>query len=345
MNSLIYAYGNHEMGMGHVYRMSNIAKALTRLGYTLSFLMPDWGDGVKKISEQGFNTLRIPVESFEDEREYLRVLGDTVYDCIIVDALNVSENIMKAFREKTHLLVSIDHMGEGRLLSDILVNILYQHPRKLKKPKIELNSLNYMLLNENFKRYNTKKKAVTKEVKKIMITQGGSDTYGVVPKIIQDMDSLPPEIECFALTGPAFKHQKELDQAVKNSGINITVLKDVKEPWKIYSEMDLAITGGGMTLFELLCVGTPCIALTQELREMETINLLKEKNVITVLGMYDALSRGDISAAIKKLINDFKLRNKMSNLGKKSVDGKGIDRITKIITEHLRNQNQGGKSK
>ena len=335
MDVLIYTYGNHKMGMGHVYRMLNLASALKKRGHDILFLMPSWAEGITKIKEEGWKIKEISVDLFEQEHVYKRLLGDRFFNCIITDALNVSENIMKLFGEKAKLLLSLDNIGDGRFYSDILINILYRTEPRLMKPKIEINSYDYLILNENFKKFNLKEKIVNNEVNKILITQGGSDTYGVVPKIMDELNKLPMDLECDVLVGSAFKHHEELFSSIRNSDLKINIMENIKETWELFYNEDMAISGGGMTLFELLCVDVPCIVLTQEYKELETINYLNELKLIDMLGLYEKLHSGDILNATIGLINNYNRRLEMREMGKRVIDGGGCERTIDLIEERF----------
>ena len=335
MDVLIYTYGNHKMGMGHIYRMLNLASVLKKRGHEILFLMPAWAEGVKKVREEEREMIEIPVEFFEEKNVYKQLLKDCIFDCIIADALNVSEDIMKLFSEKGKLLLSLDNIGDGRFYSDILINILYRTEPRLMKPKIEINSFDYLILNENFKKFNLKEKIVNKEVNKILITQGGSDTYGVVPKIMAELNKLPMDLECDVLVGSAFKHHEELISSIQNSDLKINIVENITKTWELFYNVDMAISGGGMTLFELLCVGVPCIVLTQEYKELETINYLNELKLIDMLGLYEKLHEGDILNASIELINNYNRRLEMGEKGKKVIDGGGCERTIDLIEECL----------
>lgn len=340
MNILIYTYGNHKMGMGHIYRMSYLSEILEKNGHIVLFLVLDWKEGLKKLKEKKRKIIKIPFRDFEQNQAYQKILKGHDFDCIIVDALKVSKRIMKLFREKTKVLLSLDNVGQGRFFSDILINILYKDKPKLKKPKIEINDFNYLILNKNFQQFNLKKKIINKKVRKILITQGGSDTYGIVPKIINELSELPRRSECYVLIGSAFKHHRELILSIKNNDLKVKILKDIKEPWKLFYEMDMAISGGGMTMFELLCVGVPCITLTQEYKEMETINYLKDSNLVESIGLYEKIKKNELLNKTKELINNYGRRIKMSRNGKKAIDAKGCERIVDIIENYFNKLNK-----
>lgn len=319
--------------------MLNLADSLEEKNNEVYFLLPAWKEGINKIKENKKKIIKIPVASFEKESVYSLLLKDRNFDCIIVDALRVSKKIMRLFKGKSKILLSLDNTGQGRFFSDILINILYRKNPKLKKPKIEINSFRYLILNKNFQRVNLKKKSVSKKIKKILITQGGSDTYGTVPKIINKLNGLLANFESYILLGSAFKHNRELKFSIKNNDLKVKVLKDIKNPWELFQQMDMAISGGGMTLLELLSCGIPCLALTQERKEMETINYLKNLGLIEKIGFYGKNSESDILKKTQVLINNYEKRIKLNKNSKKMIDGKGCERIINLIEKYFNKLN------
>ena len=51
MNCVIYTYGGHERGMGHIYQSRAMAGELERLGVQVQFIVPDVPEGVAKLRE------------------------------------------------------------------------------------------------------------------------------------------------------------------------------------------------------------------------------------------------------------------------------------------------------
>lgn len=332
MNVLIYTYGSSEIGMGHTYRMNYLAKHLTDRGHSVKFLMPNWAAGVKKIENWGWGVKKVPVIQFEKEKIYSKVIVND-FDCIVVDALESSKEIMKFFRERSRLLISFDNKGEGRVLADILVNLLYKKVPRLKSPKIELNDFDYLILNKEFRKINLKKKIIRKRPKNLLVVQGGSDTYGKIPKILNMISNL--DCNCTVLLGPAFRYEKQLMKVVSENKSKIKVVKNIKNPWDLFFNMDLAITGGGMTCFELLCTGVPCITATQEKKELETLEFLSKKGIVENLGLLENLETNTLISSLKNLLEGYERRKKMSELGKNLIDGRGIERLTYLIENNL----------
>ena len=74
--------------------------------------------------------------------------------------------------------------------------------------------------------------------------------------------------------GSAFRHEEELQGVIGKSKRRFVLERDVKNMAGLMAKMDVAITGGGKTLFELAAVGVPIVAVTEELREVETMDIV-----------------------------------------------------------------------
>jgi len=58
---------------------------------------------------------------------------------------------------------------------------------------------------------NQKERIIEKNVKSIIISLGGSDTYGFTPKVIKALHLLPDDITISVILGPSFQHDLEID--------------------------------------------------------------------------------------------------------------------------------------
>ena len=338
MNIVFYTYGSHRMGMGHIYRSIALIKAFEKKcdGVSVRLLSKNYEDGIMKIKEFGYPVVQIPLDMSEQkEIEYCSsILQALQPDVLVTDALEITPTKMALFKEYSKYLVSIDDTGDGRLMANLAVNVLFQAPAN-DNDRAELRDLSYLILREEFCAPNRPAIAINPVVKRILVTQGGSDTYGVTIKIARALDKVDDSIEIILLLGPAFKHEKELEAVLRESRRHFTVERNVRDVASLFSRCDLAITGGGMTLFELAAVGVPSIVLTQEYKEIETIKRVHDYGFIRNLGLSENVSEEDIYCSVNELIENYSLRNKMSETSRKIVDGLGAERIVEIIMREI----------
>jgi spore coat polysaccharide biosynthesis predicted glycosyltransferase SpsG len=100
-------------------------------------------------------------------------------------------------------------------------------------------------------------------------------------------------------------------------------------------EADLAITAGGLTMFELACVGTPSIVVCGEPFEVEPGIRLDKAGAVVSLGFGGGVDYAKLPDLVDDLSNGVEVRRRMSARGKESVDGRGCERTVGLIRERL----------
>jgi len=182
-------------------------------------------------------------------------------------ALNVNRSNVK--------LITFDDFGPGSNLSDISIYGL-ANKGNCQGKKI-LQGVEYLILNEEIDLY----KKIRKGVKKILVSLGGSDTYGVTIKILKLLKK--HHIKATIHIGPSFLHKHELKQELtSNYKVKVYTPSLIKE----FANYDLAITGGGITPFEANASGLPCLIIANELFEIENGYFLESVNSSRFLGYY-----------------------------------------------------------
>ena len=114
---------------------------------------------------------------------------------------------------------------------------------------------------------------------------GGSDINNFTITVMDAMEKMDmPQVKKKVIVGPAFN---DVNKLIKRKGFQFEY--NVSNMAELMFEADIVIAGGGMTLYELACVGTPGIVLCQtDYQRMEAkcfdkegviINLGDKKNV------------------------------------------------------------------
>lgn len=338
MHCVVYSYGSHERGMGHVYQSYALACALREVaGAQLTFLTPDYPEGMEKFRQWGLELIPVPRQLQDEEKNSFieAKIADIEIDALIVDILESSPALMAYFRTKTSCLVSIDDIGAGRAYADLLFNVIHHPPRLPGASYLEINDLRYVILRQDFARAHQQKKEMPARVGRILVTQGGSDTFGGIIEIARALAGLPAEIEILLLTGSAFAHRAELEKTLGELPRPFRVLRDVQDMAGLMLGCDLAITGVGKTVFELAAVGVPLIMITEEPRELETAQIMVQHVLCENLGLRAEAGRETILRTVERLIPAQDRRVAMSLSGKKAVDGMGAMHVANRIVAQL----------
>ncbi len=227
------------------------------------------------------------------------------------------------------LLITIDDAGKAaQKIADLRINPLYYVRGAVCHPS-------YIPLDRIFQKHHSARKAIRPVIKNILVTMGGSDTYGFTPHVIRILGhSWAKECALTVIRGPASKHSPRHIQTLLGAAKNTRLLNSIPQKamlrWMQWA--DLAICAGGNTLFELACTGTPSISIASEPFEEETVLRMQKLGVCLGIPFHRKVSEKKLSSHIKTM-RDYSIRRSQSRTGKKLVDGKGVERIvTRILT-------------
>jgi spore coat polysaccharide biosynthesis predicted glycosyltransferase SpsG len=321
--------------MGHIYQSRALATELACAGSEIRFIVPDVPAGVEKLREWGLQVLEIS-HQLPDEEKISQIedhLGGQDLDVIIVDILQSSPTLMQYMANKADLLVSLDDIGEGRDFADLLINVIHHPPRGPEARYKEINELNFAIIRADFAEAHKMHKSIPNRVRKILVSQGGSDTFGGVIELVKALQLIPLDVEICLLAGSAFRHNDELLQALESASRSFSLLRDVEDMAGLMQTTDLAITGAGKTVFELAAVGVPFVLVTEEPRELETAEIVACDVLCKNLGLRQAVGAEKIAQTVLSLIDDQEQRGMMSQSCKAAVDGLGAWRSARAIAE------------
>ena len=144
----------------------------------------------------------------------------------------------------------------------------------------------------------------------MVVAIGGTDLHGLTEEIVKIVQNTVANVRVNPIKGN-LSHIKFL-QAIQKA--------------------DLAITGGGTTVFEAAFVGTPTITIAQAPWEEKTTYFVQDKQISIYCGLKkNALKK--ICWAIGRLT--LSKRRKMSQSGQRLVDGQGLIRVMAIVNDLL----------
>lgn len=276
--------GSHQKGMGHVFRGVNLADALRAEGLDSFFVINNDQRSVDIIKSSGlpFEVADISDQSSGWESEIVRRRGVRVW---MNDRLETSDHHAITLKELNISLVTFDDLGCGARYADLHVAAL---PGLFKNNKISgrkiLSGIDYLVLNPEIRQYRRERI----KLEKILVTLGGSDTYGATVIVANILKQLG--VSSTIILGPNFLHRQELDAVIDNGFI---VKEAIPSMIRELADYDLAITGGGITPFEANALGLPCIIVANELHEIENAEYLESLGCSVFAGHYEHL-REDI---------------------------------------------------
>lgn len=305
---------SHSKGMGHLFRMLNFVVYLKTKNEDFIFLINDNEKTKNILHEKNINFEVVNLSDYDSNWESAFItkhhINYWINDRLETD-INHAQNILK----NSCKLITFDDLGSGARLSDINVCGLFFNKENIEAKKV-LQGVEYLILNSEIDVF----KRERSEVKKILVTLGGSDTYGVTIKVLKLLKKY--KIKAMIHIGPSFEHEDDLKQELTEDYEVITFIPSLVEE---LSKYDLAITGGGVTPFEANASGLPCLIIANELFEIPNGEFLDSINASKFLGYYESINEDVFK-------NIFELNiHEMSKQGLLNLNTKATEKIYKEI--------------
>jgi UDP-2,4-diacetamido-2,4,6-trideoxy-beta-L-altropyranose hydrolase len=318
----LYTFGNHQIGLGHIFRCVKLGKALKKKWPASRILL-----AAQNKDELFVKSLDLPIKVCNE-----RKVCSERWDLLIIDQLNVLPRKLRKLRMVSRCLVSLDDCGRGHYLTDISFNALYRC--KIKRPESSMTDskqgFEYLLLDPRVK---DSKHQCRKNIRDVFLSQGGADTYGLIPKLsceIEDWIKENRQRRLHVHLGPAFRDFKKLESICDRLKNQVKIHSKAKDMPSLMEKMDVAISSGGMTAFELVSLGIPTVIITAEKKELESASALAATGACINLGGYSPLKARAICDRLEGL-KDQGRRLRLSKRGKTVIDGRGLDRMISAI--------------
>jgi len=265
--------------MGHLYRALNLSDALAKAGISFVFYMNNHTPSRNILVDRGIPHEVVNLDDFTSNWESTLIKRDGL-TLWVNDRLNTDIRHSEKIKASGIPLVTFDDRGTGASLADLHIAALSFNVHEYLAGAKILRGLDYIILNPEISAHTR----LRKELKSILVTLGGSDTYGVTVKVVQMLK----EIGLYAtvVTGPSFMHAAQLEEELTSDFILKRHVPSLIEEFYLH---DLAITGGGITPFEATASGLPCVVIANELFEIPVGKALRDLGCSVYSGYHEAL--------------------------------------------------------
>lgn len=305
---------SHARGLGHLYRSLTLASAMRAQGMTPHFLINEHPSSVALIRQHGYGVDVVDLGSDSTwELDWLRVHPEV--KVWINDRLDTGEAHARRVKAAGMQLVTFDDRGCGAAWADLHIAALaFDDADTLQGGKV-LHGVDYLVLDSGL----AKLKRLRNSPESVLVTMGGSDTWGVTPRV---MDALLQRGRgATVVLGPAFAHADAVNEVLARSPAGQFTVYHEGVP-SLTDEMvrhDLAITGGGITPFQANATGLPCIVVANEVFEVPVGRMLARLGGSVFAGFHKEM---DLSVLDRSLP-----LTAMSQAGMNAIDVRGSDRV------------------
>lgn len=330
MKVFIITEGGKNIGFGHITRCLSLYQAFEENEIIPELILNSDGNIehlLKGINYQKLNWIEKPDKLFE------LIKGA---DIAIIDSYLADSSFYIQISNLVKIPVYIDDnkrldYPKGIVLNGNIHAEMLNYPNK--SGITYLLDTRYTPLRKEF--WEVPEKKVKEKIESIMVTFGGDDARNMTPKILRFLNDKYSNLIKNIIIGRAFQNIDDIKKcADKNT--NLIYYPDAEKMKIIMLESDIAISAGGQTLYELARIGVPTIGICVAENQLGSIREWKKIGFLENAGLYNennTIARVD---RLLKHLENIKLREIKSKIGKKFVDGKGSFRISsKLLRERF----------
>jgi len=343
--------GSHHLGTGHVVRCLVLARAFHKHDISPVFVTRDHESRVLAlIEDHGFPVHALP-STFtleEDATATSRLVTGNRSMFLVMDVANADytadarryDDYCRSLLEGIEAYsISLDDDCITELPFDMRIipycgadNKSVMHPGKTKW----LLGPAYFIFQDEFRKAARVHRTLQGRARRILVTMGGSDPYGLTTSVLDDLRTLMPDagMEVRVVIGPGFSSRDEQEIRKRAGAFRGACQILSASPGALAEHMiwsDLAITAGGLTKYEAAVIGTPNIILAAFPREVEMSRFFADAGAAVCLDRSRVTHDVQLAAVVQALMGDYESRARMSKRGKALVDGCGVDRILSAI--------------
>ena len=335
----IRADANSYIGMGHIMRCLSIADAARNNCQDVEFILAD--DTVEELVENSGYKSIVLHSNYEHMEDELSLWPDNNPNIVIVDSYYVTNAYLMSLKKifKNGIIIYIDDLLASPYPVDVLINYnIYARKKDYEelyyrcnnKPQFILG-LKYIPLRKMFRGIEEKKQK--EMVKDVLITTGGADLEHIALSIVK---ARPSNYTYHILIGALNVDSDEIKELSSEMN-NIIIHENVIDMQSLISNMDIAVSAAGSTIYEICACGVPLItyiSADNQIEGAETIaNIGLAKNIGDIREISNFTSALFDEVAI--LASDYDKRKKVGKRMQKLIDGFGANRIVKEIIGNI----------
>lgn len=329
--------GGGNIGFGHLIRTIAIHNQIKKTNPNISTFFVSKMDNY--LNEK-LEKLRIPIifipESTEEPVFLLELIQNLEPDILFID-LNKSYGLddIKILNKLTKVILFND------LSESVIESTMAIIPSAHKSwNELQLYSgmhnffygIEFVVLNENVLSLRDKFSVVPDTV---AVITGGSDPKNVmltICKLLQNEELKHIKFKLFI--GDGYLYKDELKKSLEV--VNYENIKIVDYNLNDILKAEIVISTFGVTTYELLYLGKALISIAHaDLNAEGSYELANKYNCFIDLGHINNISGKVLTQTILDLETDKDRRNEMIEIGKRIIDGKGVERVSSLLINLL----------
>lgn len=285
-----------NVGGGHLIRCLAFAEALTEAGFICSFLCNEQAWDFPLLARAGYKKIQETA------------LKKQHFSYIVVDHYGLDAAYERALRPYCNQLIVIDDLANRLHDCDILIDFSPSRKNSDYQNLVPVNckilsGLDYIIMRKAFLRPQ-KQQHLSQDLRRVFVTMGSIDGGHNLPGVLEYLEMLSPSIDIDVLLSHKAKTLEQVRPMASASHHRVHLHIDIDNPWEIMQRADVAITSGGMTCLEILCLQIPLISMVIADNQVENVTYLAQQEYLKQVKNPAELREIDLKSFVLK--NDLK---------------------------------------
>lgn len=329
---LLVTEANERVASGHLMECLVCRQYLKQMGVEVGLLVNgDMSAALRDRIEGRYFTYQSDIQKeiaflidFINTNRYLKILFN----------LRKIENDFLIQIRDTNIkqIICIDEFGNRKLDADVIINpMIDKHYWKYDTGAKLYCGSEYLVLPIELQEFRKKTKKIDTKIRKVTVSMGGVDIGDTTLRLAEWLPLLNDELEINLVLGGAYQKEKELRELTADND-KIRVFYNISYLSRLFFESDLAFCAGGNTLHELAVLGIPAIVVPSMQHELQNGKAFERAGFSfcgSIAGQFSYQELVELYDRIKIK----KVREDMRDAGKKLADGRGYDRIYRILKD------------
>ena len=322
-----------DIALGHLTRCISLAHTFSDLGCEITFILFNDNESIRRVRNSGFlyvcKDYKIDNKTYLKDANYIRLL--TGYDILVVDSYQLNHEYFSLVSESFKQVVYIDDLNNNYPV-DIVVNSSCRARKLNYTATLTLLGMKYIILDKYY--WNMPKLVSAEVVGSIMITMGGVDHYDYSSTLLSIIENIRNDITVHIVIGPYYTNIDSINTVMRKSNLDIKLHFGLNNISEVIEQCDIAISGGGFTIYELAAAAIPSIGISLWENQNSNIKCLASYNAILPVYHKDN-SMKEIGVHISNLVFDYNLRCSLREAGRRVLDGQGARRIARSVLKKI----------
>jgi UDP-2,4-diacetamido-2,4,6-trideoxy-beta-L-altropyranose hydrolase len=334
---IIRADSSTEMGVGHAMRCVALGQEWKRRGGEVKFLHAEMLPAIlDRIHGEGFLGVSVPGPSGSSvDQSVLCSLLKERPAFLAIDGYSFDELYVRGAANLALGALAFDDFGHLKGFDSYLLLNQNIHANAALYPEAKEKELllgpPYVLLREEIRGNGAENLFAPPERGHLLITLGGGDPQNFTLKILQCLRATSSSLaRLTVLVGPGHPDPESLERERIHWGTKLSLLRDCRQMGQLLRGVDIAITAGGSTLWELCFFGVPPMVFTLAKNQMGIASELQRLGFAADLGWAHSFDPDRLKSELMLLL-ERDIREKRSQVGRGIVDGKGCQRVVDAL--------------